>query len=374
MWQILALFLIPFGIIYLTPKIKLFEWLGPVGVCYAVGLLLANLPWFHFDSKIGMQVSEFCVPMAICLLLFATDLKSWLKESKATIISFGLMIVAVSVGSISVSYFFSDKLPEISKLAAMMVGVYIGGTVNLSAIGLALGVSEKSFFLLNATDVFIGGFYFLFLISFGARWMAGLLKPYPNPEDFVVEEKTETKGELRKQLTKEAPALILLGLGGLVISYFLTQLIFGALTVGWFLMFTTTYALILAGFPWLRKFTMSYEVGHYFLLVFCLSMGSMAKASELVDGSEVYFIYVLLVLTASALIHMLLCASFKIDGHTAVITSVAGIYGPAFIPPVAAKLRNKKMLIAGITTGLVGYAVGNYCGFFVVYLMEKILN
>ena len=42
------------------------------------------------------------------------------------------------------------------------------------------------------------------------------------------------------------------------------------------------------------------------------------------------------------IIHLLLCLIFKIDADTTLITSTAGVYGPAFIGPVAESLATAK--------------------------------
>ena len=47
------------------------------------------------------------------------------------------------------------------------------------------------------------------------------------------------------------------------------------------------------------------------------------------------FLYFAIAQTACVVVHLLLCKLFKIDGGTALITNVAGIYGPPFIAPVA---------------------------------------
>jgi len=44
------------------------------------------------------------------------------------------------------------------------------------------------------------------------------------------------------------------------------------------------------------------------------------------------------------------------------ITSTAGVFGPAFIMPVARALRNDEIVLPGILCGILGYAIGNYLG------------
>ena len=70
------------------------------------------------------------------------------------------------------------------------------------------------------------------------------------------------------------------------------------------------------------------------------------------------------------LLHFFLAAIFRIDRDTVIITSTAAIYGPAFIGPVANAIKNKEMIVPGITMGLLGYAIGNYIGIGIAMLLK----
>ena len=61
---------------------------------------------------------------------------------------------------------------------------------------------------------------------------------------------------------------------------------------------------------------------------------------------------------------------FRIDTDTMLITSTALICSPPFVPVVAGALRNKEIIITGITVGIIGYAIGNYLGFFVAQFLS----
>jgi len=49
---------------------------------------------------------------------------------------------------------------------------------------------------------------------------------------------------------------------------------------------------------------------------------------------------------------------------------VAGIFSPPFVPVAASALKNKEIVFSGITTGIIGYAVGNYIGITFAYLVH----
>lgn len=72
----------------------------------------------------------------------------------------------------------------------------------------------------------------------------------------------------------------------------------------------------------------------------------------------------------SLAIHAIICRIMRIGTDTMVITSVAFINSPPFVPMVAAAMNNRKVLITGLSAGVVGYALGNHFG----VLMAKLLS
>ena len=53
---------------------------------------------------------------------------------------------------------------------------------------------------------------------------------------------------------------------------------------------------------------------------------------------------------------------FNIDSDMMVVTSVSLINSPPFVPMMVTAMKNKKVLVPGITVGIIGFAVGNYLG------------
>jgi uncharacterized membrane protein len=60
---------------------------------------------------------------------------------------------------------------------------------------------------------------------------------------------------------------------------------------------------------------------------------------------------------------------FRIDIDTTIITSAAALYGPAFIGPVAEGIRNREVVVSGLSLALLGNAFGTYLGIAVAYLL-----
>ncbi len=72
--------------------------------------------------------------------------------------------------------------------------------------------------------------------------------------------------------------------------------------------------------------------------------------------------------------HLLIARWLKIDADTTIITSVACICSPPFVPMVVAALKNKDMLLSGISAGVLGYAVGNIASIGVAYLFQFVVG
>jgi uncharacterized membrane protein len=145
---------------YGSKKTKLIQWLSPIVTCYIIGVLVGNLSFIHLDKKLLTSIAEICVCLAIPLLLFSSNFLKWLKHSKWSFISFSLACLAVVISS-SVAYtLFHNKIEDAWKIAGMMIGLYTGSTANMTAIGMALGVKEEVFVLLNSADLLLRDFIF----------------------------------------------------------------------------------------------------------------------------------------------------------------------------------------------------------------------
>ena len=80
--------------------------------------------------------------------------------------------------------------------------------------------------------------------------------------------------------------------------------------------------------------------------------------------------YLLFAVFGSLCIQALLARIFRIDADTMIIASVTFINSPPFVPMMAAAMKNRSVLVTGLTLGIIGYAVGNYLGF----LMSELLK
>jgi uncharacterized membrane protein len=368
-----ALFLfLPILVLECSRRFKLMQVVGPVVWCYLLGITLGNLIPGASLKAAARSTSEISVLLAIPMLLFSANLSLLLKLARQILLSFSLVLVSVLIISFSAFMVFQNHVEEASKIAGMLVGVFTGGTPNMVAIGLALKVKEEAFILLNAADLVLGGLFLLFLMTGGRRIFQALLPPFSGNQDESVSSPLHWS-ELGIRYKFRMAGLMLLASGLIVgLAVGSSQLLFKALEVPYIVLVITALGIALSFWPRWRDLPGSYETGQYLLLVFCISIGSLANIKELFASSGIYFGFVGFVLAGSFLLHLLLCRLFQIDRDTALITSVAAIYGPPFVGPFATMLNNRQLLVAGISCGLLGYALGNYLGIGLYYLLTTL--
>ncbi|MGK7395838.1 MAG: DUF819 family protein [Candidatus Cyclobacteriaceae bacterium M3_2C_046] len=372
MVQILFLILFPLLILFIYKHLKLLKWISPVVWCYATGLFIANTSLIDLDKNLTITVSEISIPLAIALILFSIDFTKWFRTARTAAFSFFLGILGATFSSVLAAYIFAGHTEEIWKIAGMTIGVYTGGTPNMSAIGLSLDVSEETFILVNAADIFLGGIYLVFLLTIAHPLLKKILPRYQfkSQHHTAVE---QNKGLSHYQWPEQLKYIIIgLVLGALVlgIAVGFSFLLLERLSVVSIILAVTSLGILGSLIAPVRKLPGTFDTGQYLLLIFCLSIGSLADFNYIIDQSSVIFYFCLIAMFGAILIHLGLAYIFRIDADTMLITSVAGIYGPAFVPPVANVMKNQEIVITGLTTGIIGYAVANYWGLLVAYLLQ----
>lgn len=352
---------------------KIIDTLSPVVCCYVLGVIIGNLPFLALNLGIANEFAEIAVPLAIPLLLLSTDLIKWSRLAKKTVLSFLFILLSVMLVSFSLSFVFKNIIPDHWKVAGMLVGVYTGGTPNMTAIGKSLEVANEVFILMNGADLILGGAYLLFILSIGHRLMGKFLIPF---ESKTQSGEHENLGENKflcldiKNKCKRTALFLLISLIALGISAGASLLISNSLHPAIVILGITTIGIAFSFKENLRELPGSYEVGEFLLLVFCVAVGSMANVENLANASLNYLAFAASVMFGSIVLHLILCRMFKIDKDTAIITSIAGVFGPPFVAPMAEALGNREIIISGLTSGLVGYALGNYLGIGLAYFIQ----
>lgn len=357
-------------------RFKLFTYLSPIVLCYILGILIGN----YFDTVLLHStiktVSEVCLLIAIPLLLFSTDIKAWFANARSTVVSFFVCIFAVAVSSFITGIYFSEQMAESPIMSGMLVGVYTGGTPNLASIGYALGVKQDTFVALHASDTLICGIYLIFLTTIAKPILSTFLSTFVKNSTIHKEYTKSVSNTNSKDYFKDLGKGIVFSALIMGVSVGLTLLIYGSLAdsaIALLVLFLTTFSILLSFNKNIRNLDGIYDTGQYLLLVFSLAIGTQAKWSELMSSGSEIFLFTACVMLGAVIIHYILAFLFKIDADTVIITSTAAIFGPVFVGQVAGAINNRSLIFSGMVSGLMGYAIGNYLGLSIAYLLEQLL-
>ena len=355
---------LPATLLFLEKRIALIQKLGPVVLCYGLGIALGNIPGWQShaligDHSIGEYIYQLMAVLAIPLVLFSADLKSWLSLAKNTLLSFGFAALAACISSFVAYYFVGERLDYSPELTGMSVGVYTGGTQNLTAIGVGLGVPAELIAKSNLSDTLVSAIYLLLVLSVLPNFLRKVLPTYsPTGNSSSVEE------ESSPQAIHWISILKALGLGLLCLglSFGIAQLVPFPEKGPWIISLVTTLGLLFSLIPSIRNLHGTFATGEYLLLVFCVAIGAQIQLDFITQDVIPLLIFFTIGAYLAILLHFLFVYLAKIDADTFLITSVAGIFNPIFIAPVARKLGNKEIIAPGMTAAIVGYAIGNFLG------------
>ena len=358
----------PALVLWLAEKrIALVHRIGPVVLCYAVGLVLGNTGVLPAGAaSVQDAVTTVAVPLALPLLFFSLDVRGWARSGPRALLSFSLEALSVAlVSTLGFLLFRGAVGAEANKLAGMLVGVYTGGTINLAAIGAALRAAPSLYVAANASDIVASGLYLLFLMTFGKRLLRAVL-PRSATDDGSVPVTAVDDGSFKGFLAPGVlgPLAAALGLAVLIaaLGASLTFLLPGGWGTIGAILAVTTLGIAASFVDRVRRVRFTFALGQYFILVFSLTVGTMANLAALVSTAPAIAVWVLLAVFGSLILHVVLSAIFHIDADTMMITSVAGICSPPFVPMIAASLKNRRVIVPGVITGIIGWVAGTYLG------------
>ena len=368
----------PAGVLWICKKVPFFGKIGPVLLLYILGVILGNIG-IRPDGMSSLQdiLSSAMVPLAIPMMLFGCTfrLRETRQQLKALLTGLAAVVIAVIAGYL----IFGRGLEEGTKVGGMLTGVYTGGTINLAALKTMLNVSNETYILLNSYDMLVSFLYLTFLLTIGIKLFRKFL-PYKadtvsdstvSAKDLTMENDGNYKWLFTREGLKDSGKIIGITLLICALSGGIAFAFPSSAFMVIFILMLTTFGIGCSFIRPIHNLPHSYDLGMYCIYIFCIVVASMADLTSLdIAGGLNLMGYLLFAVFGSLTIQAILARIFKIDADTMVIASVTFINSPPFVPMMAAAMKNKSVLVTGLTLGIIGYAVGNYLG----YLMSELLK
>jgi len=399
----------PVFVILLCRKWTFFNKLGTIVLAYAFGLIFGNIgilphgneDYIRFkqgraaippiemnmliedgsldeDMRFVNQIANvqdtvltIVIPIALPLLLFSLNIRKWIRYAGTGFLSMILALVSVVIVIITGYFIFRDSVPESGKVAGMLVGIYTGGTPNVASIKVALNVDNELFLMTHTSDLVIGAIVIIFFITLAPRIFRFILPAFKyrgnGPDQDHLAHEAESMEDYSRLVSKGAFKNIIKSLGIAILIFgiagglsFLgpsdSQMMIAILGV-------TTLGILASLVPSIKRIENSFQLGMYLILIFSFVVSSMADLASFATIEYVNIVlFVAFVVLGSLLVHLVLAAIFRVNVDDFLITTTALVYSPPFVPVVAGALKNKEIIITGLTVGVIGYAIGNYIG------------
>ncbi len=387
---ILIYILMPAVVIWLCEKYSILNKLGPILLLYIIGAIIGNTGLMPASAaKIQDIMMTLIIPIAIPLMLFSCDFKRW--DIRGALLTLVTGVVAVVVTIIAGYFIFRPYIDpttvigqQFNNIAGLMAGVYTGGTPNMAAIKIMLKVPNETYIMVHSYDMLISFIYMIFLLSFGVnffRKVVGNRKKVEadKPDSHMPVSEAELDEHPYKDFFTKKNFIPLLGAFGVAILIFAIS---GALSLLFpansqivvIILGITTLGIAASFINPVRRIKKSFDAGMYLIYIFSIVVASMADVTKLdLVGGFYVLLYIIVAIFGSLFLHLLLAKIFKLDADTVVIASVALINSAPFVPMMAAAMKNKSVIISGLTIGLVGYAIGNYMGFIIANILKPVL-
>lgn len=381
MFETIALVLIyvltPVLLIYFSERYIIVEKIGTVLIAYALGLIIGNLgviQRMNYFAEVQQALNNLTIPLAIPLLLFSLNIRSWLKVAGKAVVALFVLLFSVVLTVVLGYFLFKDSINDAWMISGMLMGVYSGGTPNLAAIHSMLNASPEMFITINTLDIFVSALYLLFLMTAGKYLFRKFLPAYKENGNLTMldnyQEENNYKGILNRPnlipILKAVAYALIIGAVSIALSFLIT----GGISMLVLILSITTLAIGASLIKQVNQIKYTFQTGMYFIVIFCMVVASMADISELGGIAVNILKYISFVVFGSLVVKVLLCKVFKIDADTLIVASTALICSPPFVPVMAGVLKNKQILVTGLTIGIIGYAVGNYLGVTIAYILK----
>jgi uncharacterized membrane protein len=354
-----------------VPRARVF---GSVLLSIFFAGVLANIGILPGQSSAYSMLGGLGVSLGIALVLLGVNLDSIRRAGPRMAAAFGLGAVGTGLGAtLAAPLLYGALGPETWKLAGQYAGTYIGGGVNMVAVGRTVGTSPEVFTAAVAADNVTTAAWLMVCLSVPVvlrRWW-----PVHEGTDRQTDADVAAEGaaevarftRTRGPLTLEHTAtLVVLAVGAVWAASALARAVPRVPEVLWL----TTIVLLVAQVPSVRRLTGGLLLGNYVLHLFLASLGAQSIVMEIVRVGPAVFYFTVVVVVVHGLLLFGAGRLLGFDLPTLAVASQANVGGPPSAMALATARGYTDQLLPGVAVGLVGYAIGNYAGVGVAHLVR----
>lgn len=362
-----------------------YKWAGKVSgaiIALVGALIFSNLKIIPTDAPAYDAVWVYVVPLAIPLLLFKCNIKKIWKESGRLLVIFLISSVGTMIGAALGFILLKDHVPELTKVAAMMSGSYIGGGVNFAAMAGSFEVPGELVSAAVVADNLLMALYFFVLIAIPT--MSFFRSKFKHPhQDKVEAASTDDDKTLaanywgRKEISLKdlafaiSTGIIIVALSTEVAKFLGSVIptsneflnIVNALLSNKYLLITTFTMLGATYFSeFFSNIKGSQEIGTFLIYIFFVVIGVPASISLIIQKSPLLLVFCAIMVGMNMLVSFGFGKLLKFDLEEIILASNANIGGPTTAAAMAISKGWVDLVGPIMVVGTLGYILGNYFG------------
>jgi len=362
-----------------------YKWAAKVSgaiIALVGALIFSNLKIIPIDAPAYDTVWGYVVPLAIPLLLFKCNIKKIWRESGRILIIFLISSIGTMLGATVGFIALKDHVPELTKVAAMMSGSYIGGGVNFAAMAGSFEVPGELVSAAVVADNLLMAVYFFILIAIPT--ITFFRNKFTHPHVDKVEASTEDNDKTlaanywgRKEISlKDLAFAISTGIVIVAISSELAKVlgniiptsneflnVINALLSNKYLLITTFTMLGATYFPnYFSNIRGSQEIGTFLIYIFFVVIGVPASITLILQKSPLLLVFCAIMVGMNMLVSFGVGKLLKFDLEEIILASNANIGGPTTAAAMAISKGWVDLVAPIMVVGTLGYIIGNYFG------------
>ncbi len=383
-WVLFAiLVVIAAGAIWLEQN---FKWASKVTGCVLAllgAMILSNVGIIPVQAAAYDFVWDYVVPLAIPMLLFQANIKKIWKDSGRLLAIYLISGLGTLLGGFIAFYALRSQIPELYKAAAMMVGTYTGGSVNLVAMTDAFEATGDLASTAVVADNLLMALYFFVLAAIPA--MNFFLKKFRHPLLDEMAASGSTENHAASYWTAKPVALIdiakALALSFAIVAVsneiakffaaiipetnFFLVLLHGLIGNKYLIM--TTLTMLLATFlpDKVGGIAGAQEIGTFLIHIFFTVIGVPASIYLIITKAPLLLVFCAIIVGINMVVSFVFGKIFKFNLEEIIIASNANVGGPTTAAALAIAKGWQSLVVPALLVGTLGYVIGNYYGIFI---------
>jgi uncharacterized membrane protein len=347
---------------------RLFQFLPPLIFIYLAPIILTNQGVLPPKSPVYDTIQSLLLPMMLVLLLLNVNVRGAFRVMGrgVGVMLFGSLgvMVGAPLGLLAVRHWLG---PDAWKAYGSLSASWIGGTGNLAAVSKMLETPGAEGGLAVLADSVIYSLW-LPLLLLSKRYATKFARFTGVDADRVEKMNLAAQLEHREQRAPATRDYLFLICVALAVTWLADSLAHWLpskepyLVVStWQILLVTTIGILLSMTP-VRHLPGSQELGMALVFLFVAKMGATADLSNVAEQALPFLLGALIMILVHGAFCILGAKLFRTDIHTAAIASAANIGGAASAS-IVASYHQPALVPTAILMALIGYAIGNYCGY-----------